>query len=169
MAKRLSAGLPSASAVLAGPELRCRQTAEAAGLTYTTDPALAESEFGAWAGLSFEEVQAACPDQAERWMRDPNAAPHGGESIAQLSERVAGWLSVQAQARGYLVAITHAGVIRAAILCALKAPLASFWAIDVSPLAITELHSRTDGWALTRTNCAIAPSRPTAKPARAPR
>jgi broad specificity phosphatase PhoE len=169
MAARLSAGIPSGSAVLAGPELRCRQTAEAAGLTYTTDPALAECDFGAWAGLSLEAVLTAWPDQAERWRHDTNAAPHGGESIAQLCERVAGWLSAQAQARGYLVAITHAGVIRAAILSALKAPLASFWAIDVSPLAITELHSRTDGWALTRANCATPPPRPTAKPERAPR
>ena len=89
-------------------------------------------------------------------MTDPEARPHGGESLAAFAARVSRWLDGQARLDGRAVAITHAGVVRAAVLHALGAPLLAFWRIDTTPLAITELHAHDGRWKVTCVNCASA-------------
>jgi broad specificity phosphatase PhoE len=86
------------------------------------------------------------------WMTDPEAAPHGGESLTALLQRVATWLDEQATQDGTAIAITHAGVVKAAVVHALDAPPSAFWRIDVSPLSITELHAHDGRWTVTRVN-----------------
>lgn len=81
----------------------------------------------------------------ELWLTDPAAAPHGGESIVDLTERVAGWLM---SVTSVTVAVTHPALIRAAILTALDIPPKSFWRIDIAPLSRTTLHYRNDRWTL---------------------
>ena len=51
-----------------------------------------------------------------------------------------------------MVAITHGGVVKAAVVHALGAPIAAFWQIDVAPLSITELHAHGGRWTLSRAN-----------------
>ena len=46
------------------------------------------------------------------------------------------------------MAITHGGVIKAAVLCALDAPLDAFWRIDVAPLSLTVLHAHDGRWSV---------------------
>lgn len=150
---------------LCSPAARCRQTAEAAGLgTPELDPRLLEAGFGAWAGRSLEEVHAEDPEAAGRWMTDPEAAPPGGESLAAFSARVAGWLDEQAGRDGRAVAITHGGVVKAAVVHALGAPIQSFWRVDVAPLSITTLHAHDGRWTVVQTNAPVA-TRRTAVPA----
>jgi broad specificity phosphatase PhoE len=157
------AALPGSFEALTSPALRCRQTAEAAGLSApSVEPALAECDFGAWAGRSLAEVQAAEPETAEAWMLDPQARPHGGESLATFAARVSAWLDSQAQLDGRAVAVTHAGVVKAAVIHALDGPLHALWRIDVAPLSITELHARDARWTVTRVNCVSNPPRHTA-------
>lgn len=88
-------------------------------------------------------------------MTDPHASPHGGETLAAFAVRVARWLDGQAARDDSAVVITHAGVVRAALVHALGAPLRSFWRVDAAPLAVTELHSRDGGWIVTRANCPL--------------
>jgi broad specificity phosphatase PhoE len=146
----LGAALPRNCEVLTSPALRCRQTAAAAGLgAPPVEPALAECDFGAWAGRSLADVDEA---EALAWMTDPETRPHGGESVATFAARVSGWLDGQAQLDGRAVAITHGGVVKAAVVHALGAPLAAFWRIDAAPLAITELHAHDGRWTVTRVN-----------------
>jgi broad specificity phosphatase PhoE len=149
----LASAVPSGCEVLASPARRCLQTAAAAGLSATVEPRLAECDFGSWAGRSLQEIHAERPGDAERWMTDPGADPHGGESLQAFNERVVGWLDEQRGGDGDLVAITHGGVVKAAVVNALDAPLRSFWRVGASPLAITELHAHGDGWTVTRVNC----------------
>jgi broad specificity phosphatase PhoE len=85
-------------------------------------------------------------------MTDPDAAPHGGESLTEVLARVARWLAEQAVLDGAAVAITHAGVVKACVVTALAAPPAAFWQIDVAPLSITELHAHDGRWTITRVN-----------------
>jgi broad specificity phosphatase PhoE len=142
---------------LCSPSLRCRQTAAAAGLrTWSVAPELAECDFGSWAGRTLADVCAADPVAAEAWMTDPTAAPHGGESLSSFMTRVGGWLDGQAQLDGRAIAVTHGGVVKAAIVHALGAPVAAFWRIDVTPLALTELHAHDGRWTVTRVNCRVA-------------
>ncbi|HEX3975810.1 MAG TPA: histidine phosphatase family protein [Solirubrobacteraceae bacterium] len=152
-AVHLGAAVPTGCEALCSPARRARQTADAAGLTVTTEPLLAECDFGAWAGRSLEEICTEHPEDAHLWMSDPDARPHGGESLSAFAARVRGWLEGQSAQDGFAVAITHGGVVKAAVIIALGAPLDAFWRVDVAPLAITELHAHGERWTLTRVNC----------------
>lgn len=151
-AARLAGRLPRRWEAVSSPALRCRETALAAGLDSTPDPALAECDFGSWVGRSLADIDAADPAGARAWMTDPDSAPHGGESLRDFARRVARWLDGQAQRSGNAVAVTHAGVVKGALVHALGAPIESFWRIDVAPLAITELHAHGRRWTISRVN-----------------
>jgi broad specificity phosphatase PhoE len=131
------------------PALRARQTAAALDLDAVAEPALREGDYGRWAGQSYEQVQAQAPDDVAAWLRDPAAAPHGGESILALIERVAAWMDGQLQSEGQTVAVTHASVIRAAVVHAIGAGPNSFWRIDVAPLAMARLTGQAGRWTLS--------------------
>jgi broad specificity phosphatase PhoE len=151
-AAKVSARLPRADEVLVSPALRARDTASLAGLIATGE-APGECDFGSWAGRTLRDVAASDEAGVLAWMTDPDAAPHGGEALTALLARVRDWLAVQASARsGTAIAITHAGVVKAAVVHALDAPSIAFWRIDVAPLSITELHAHDGRWTLTRVN-----------------
>jgi broad specificity phosphatase PhoE len=154
----LAALLPRRVEVVTSPARRCRQTAEAAGLEAGTDDAIGECDFGAWAGRTLADVNASDPGAVRAWMLDPDAAPHGGESLATFCARIARWLDAQAEREGRLVAITHGEVIKAALVHALGAPLLAFWRFDAAPLAFTELHVQGGRWTVARLNCPPAPT-----------
>lgn len=135
------------------PSLRASQTATALNLGAIAEPMLRDCDYGRWIGRTFEDVQAREPDAVLEWLSDPSAAPHGGEFIADLMTRVAGWLDAQNGTSGQVVAITHASVIRAAIVHAIEAAPRSFWRIDIAPLSVTTLSGNPNRWNLT----AIAP------------
>lgn len=153
-ATALAHALPSRCEAVCSPALRCRQTAAAAGLEATTVPEIAECDFGRWMGRTLAEVHAEEPDAARAWMTDPDARPHGGESLSAFAARVGRWLDVQAAADGAAVAITHGGVVKGALVHALGAPLEAFWRLDAAPLAVTELHAHDGRWTIARMNCA---------------
>ena len=139
---------------LCSPALRARETASAAALEATIEPVLCECDFGAWAGRTVAAVHEADPAAAVAWMTDPHARPHGGETLAELLARVGAWLDEQSERGGRTIAITHGGVVRAAVVHALGAPAPAVWRIDVAPLALTELHARDGRWTVARVNAA---------------
>jgi broad specificity phosphatase PhoE len=146
LAAALHGALPDHVA-LCSPALRCRQTATAAGLQQPTiEPAIAECDFGSWAGRTLAEIHASDPEVATCWMTDPAARPHGGESLLDVLARVGSWLDACEESA---IAITHGGVIKAALVHALGAPVDTFWRIAVAPLSIVELIRRCDTWELT--------------------
>ena len=122
------------------------------------EPALAECDFGAWSRRTLAELHAEDADAVGAWMTDAEASPHGGESLSGFASRVAGWLDGQGERSGRTVVVTHGGVVKAAVVHALGAPLAAFWRIDVAPLTLTELHCHDGRWTLVRANCAVPPS-----------
>ena len=69
------------------------ETAGALGLAATVDPGLADWHLGEWRGRALDEIAAAHPADVAAWLADPDAAPHGGESLTALLARVAGWLA----------------------------------------------------------------------------
>ena len=147
---------PARAEVVCSPSERCRATAEAAGLTIgSIEPAIAECDFGSWCGRSLDELVAERPADTRRWMADPDSAPHGGESLRAFVARVAGWLDEQARQDGTCLAITHGGVVKAAVVHALGAPIEAFWRVDCAPLARTELHAHQGRWTLTNVNVPV--------------
>jgi broad specificity phosphatase PhoE len=145
-AARLRAVLPEGSEVVSSPALRCRQTAEAAGLRARLEPQVVECDFGHWGGATLAGVDLAA---ARAWMTDPDAAPHGGETLRAFAARVAWWLDAGSDSA---TVITHGGVVRAAVVHALGAPLDVLWRIEVSPLSVTELQCHDGRWTLKRLN-----------------
>ena len=135
-------------AAYCGPEKRVRQTAELLGLSAAVEPRLADLDFGSWRGTVLSGV---LPADLAVWLTDPTRAPHGGESVVGLVQRVHGWMDSLASARGRLVAVTHPAVIRAAILVALDAPPKSFWRIDIAPMSRTVMNFRGQAWTLRNT------------------
>lgn len=79
--------------VVASPLRRTRETAEivaaALGLTPEFDDDLVELDFGAIEGLTFEEARDRHPLAARRFGVDITVAAPGGESVADVSVRVA--------------------------------------------------------------------------------
>ena len=135
-------------AAVCAPEKRTRQTAELLGLRAETEPMIADLNCGAWRGSVLNGVG---PAELTVWLTDPTQAPHGGESIVDLVQRVRGWLDSLTDRRGRLVAVTHPGIVRAAIIVALNAPPKAFWRIDVAPVSRTVMHLRGGAWTLRST------------------
>ena len=79
--------------VLASPLRRTRETAEivagALGLPVTLDDDLVELDFGDLEGLTFDEARSKHPLAARRFLDDVTVAAPEGESIADVSVRVA--------------------------------------------------------------------------------
>lgn len=134
----------------AAPSLAARQTAAFLSPDIGEEEALADWNCGRWAGRKLAEVQETEPEAMARWLSEPDAAPHGGESLAALHGRVTSWLDGRNGSERRIVAVTHAAVIRSAIIAILDAPLGSFWLLDVQPLSITELSGDGKRWRIRR-------------------
>jgi broad specificity phosphatase PhoE len=140
--------LRRADDIRTSPALRARQTAAALALHATVDPELRDCDQGRWAGRTLAEVEREEPDGIAAWLCDPDAAPHGGESLSRFYGRIADWMDRRETEKGHVIAITHPGVVRAAILKVLDAPLQSFWRIDIEPLSLTDLRHDGYRWVL---------------------
>ncbi|WP_192560392.1 histidine phosphatase family protein [Pseudomonas allokribbensis] len=123
--------------LICGPELRTRQTAAWFGHDAQVDEALRDCDWGRWQGQSIKDLQRDEPEALQAWLEDPGAAPHGGESVVQLGERVAAWLATLQTTPGHVVAVTHPFIMRAALMQVMQGQ--AFHSIDVEPLAVVEL------------------------------
>lgn len=144
----LSGRLAPCDIVLRSPAVAAAQTADGLALTANVEPLLRDCDFGRWTGRSLDEVQAQEPSAVAEWLRDPRAAPHGGESFADLTKRVGGWMDRMLAKDASVLAVTHALVIRAAIAHALGAGAEVFHHIDVAPLTRAKLSGGGGRWTL---------------------
>jgi broad specificity phosphatase PhoE len=126
-----------------GPEQACQATALCLGGEAEPIAELRECDFGTWAGRTLVDValQDACA--LEGWLHDPYAAPHGGESLAELINRVGGVLDDHPWPQGRSVAVVTPLVARAAAVHALGVPAEVIFRIDIAPLGRL-LISRSD-------------------------
>ncbi|MER7819167.1 histidine phosphatase family protein [Streptomyces sp. NPDC096153] len=143
-AASVKAALPPYSLALRAPSIRCAQTAEAVRVAATPENALRDIDYGRWTGRTRADIAAGDPHGLSAWLTDPDAAPHGGESVAGLCRRTGAWLgSLPDDAR--VLAITEAPVIRAALVHVLSAPARAFWHLDVPPLSVITVTLRDAG------------------------
>jgi broad specificity phosphatase PhoE len=140
--------MPSLGAAIAlsSPAACARETAEALGFAVQVTPELADMNYGEWCGRRLAELAEDVPHELAAWSRNPDAPLQGGESFAQVLVRVGGWLDALDETAS-VVAITHAPVIRAALLHALNAPAVSFAHIEIAPLSVVEIRRSARGWA----------------------
>ncbi|MFJ6988407.1 MULTISPECIES: histidine phosphatase family protein [unclassified Streptomyces] len=149
-ARAAAGSLPGGTRVVTSPSARCRETAAALGLDVqeaSVAAGLAGLDVGRWRGLTLAEVGAAEPEAVARWLADPASAPHGGESVRDLCDRVAVWLDAAA-GEGRTVAVVEPDVVRAVVVRVVGAPVEAFWRLDVAPLTATEVSGRSGRWNL---------------------
>ena len=143
---RLAGGLARYDRILCSPAVSARETAGGLELAASPEPALRDCDFGRWAGRPLAEIEALEPEALGLWLSDPEASPHGGESFAEVMIRVAEWMDALPENSGAILAITHAAVLRAAIVRALGAPTLSLLHIDVAPLGRARLARAHGVW-----------------------
>ncbi len=99
--------------------------------------------------MTLAEAMAREPQAVDVWLADPRSAPHGGESLHAFITRVGGWLDTRPADDGAsIIAVAEPGVIRAALIYALKAPPSVYWNVDVRPLSAITVLGRPGRWTL---------------------
>ncbi|GAA4232863.1 hypothetical protein GCM10022254_33920 [Actinomadura meridiana] len=147
-ARLLGGTLPRDAEAWSSPARAARETCAALGLDARPVAALAEAECGRWAGVPYAVVAENEPDALASWLSDPRAVPHGGESRADLADRVADWLGSGASG----IAVCDAGVIRAALAHVLGLDVMAADRFDLAPLSTTRLTSAGGGWRVAHVN-----------------
>jgi broad specificity phosphatase PhoE len=147
-ATALAGILPKADRALVSPNAAAVETAAALGLGAAVDERLRDCDYGRWQNMKFNQIILREPRKLVRWIKSPETAPHGGETIPEVIARIAAWMQDHSRLDGHTVAVTHSAVIRAAIVHVLEAELRSFWKIDVVPLAFADLRTNGRRWVL---------------------
>lgn len=108
--------------VYASPLGRAVATASAVAASHGLAPVLredlAEIDFGAFEGRTFDEIAASHPDTYARWMRAPASVRFpGGESFDDLRRRAISEVTriLREHEGGSVAAVTHGGIIRAVL------------------------------------------------------
>jgi probable phosphoglycerate mutase len=137
------------TAIHTSPRERAVSTAEpiamAAGLGLEIAHAADEVDFGIWSGKSFAEL-----DDDTDWRRwnanRANAATPAGERMRDIAARIAGHIDMLTgqYADGSIAIVTHAEVIRAAVLHYLDMPVGDYNRLQIDPASITTLA--TGAW-----------------------
>jgi broad specificity phosphatase PhoE len=155
-------GKETFAAVWASPLRRAQETAEAIarphGLPVQTHPGFSEMRFGAWEGLTGDEVRARFAEAYRRWREDPaNAVWPGAERLADVRARVlAGLGELRARYDGRRVCLVAHGITkRILILEALGLPLDRLWSFHVSYSGVSDLEFRDDWTAVHRMNTLV--------------
>lgn len=133
------------AAIQCSPQLRARQTASAiahAGrMPVLIARELDEVDVGDWTGRSFDEL--AHDPRWRRWNSErASARVPNGENMDEVQHRLAHHLAHVANSflNGRLVLVTHAEIIRTAILLLRRLPMQEFVRVHVDPASVTTLH-----------------------------
>jgi probable phosphoglycerate mutase len=149
VARRIAQDWPEVAVVYASPLQRTMHTAEAIArvLDLTSIPlaGLLDLDYGAWQGLSHQEVAARYDDLYTAWQLAPHTVQFpGGESLADVRARV--WPAVRGladQHAGETVVLVGHQVVNKVLLCAvLGLDDAHFWQIEQATgcLNVFEYH-----------------------------
>jgi broad specificity phosphatase PhoE len=135
------------AAVYTSPLERARASAELIAKPHSLElriaPAFREMSFGEWEGLLREELAARSVSEATAWREIPHqAAPPGGERLAEVAARVADGIAHlrEAHAGATVALVTHAIVTRLIVLQGLGLGPERLWSVDAAPAGITEIE-----------------------------
>ena len=149
LAKRAATSFGDVAAVVSSPLQRARQSAEriadAMGQEVTVNDAFVETDFGAWEGLTFEEVQQGWPNELTDWLTSGDASPPGGESFETVARRVSrGRDELIAKYPGAtVVVVSHVTPIKSLLRLALDAPISAMsrMHLDLASVSITNYYA----------------------------
>lgn len=144
---RLRSAVPRGSTVVSSPARRAQETAILLAANFAIDDRWSERDFGAWEGRRWADcwpdVPAAHLESADSYVA---YTPDGAEKHTDVLARVGAALDDAALSDTDLVAITHAGPIRAALIAA-GVPATAAYALVLPNLSATSLALTSNGWA----------------------
>ncbi|MER5825546.1 bifunctional RNase H/acid phosphatase [Streptomyces mirabilis] len=159
-AERVAAALAArgtVQAIVASPLTRTRQTAAAVaarlGLDVAIEDGLRETDFGAWEGLTFAEVQERYPEDLKTWLASPKAEPTGGgESFAATARRIATTRDklIASYAGRTVLLVSHVTPIKSLVRLAIGAPPESLYRMELSAASLSAVAYYADGNASLR-------------------
>jgi ribonuclease H / adenosylcobalamin/alpha-ribazole phosphatase len=142
--------------VVSSPLARTFATAEvvaqATGAELLVDDDLVETDFGEWEGLTFAQVMARWPEEMAAWTASVDAAPPGGESLADAARRALAALDrlLSEHGRKTIAVVSHVTPIKTIVCRALLAPPAALFRINLDVGSLSEVDWYADGPALVR-------------------
>ncbi len=124
---------------------------ESLGMIPEIDSDLREIDFGRWEGMTFDAIQASDPEAVARWARfEPDFAFPGGEAIEAFLTRIRRAAKRFSEFEGpSVLAVTHAGVIRAMICHLLGLSPRQYVLFDVKPASLTKIAVYGDSGVLS--------------------
>ena len=158
-------------AIVTSPVRRTRESAEVLapllGREVAEEPGFAEMEFGAWDGLTFDEVGERHREDLEAWLGSVDIAPGGtGESLLAVEERVlaARDRCLAEHAGRTVVVVSHVTPIKTMVAHVMEAPLQSLYRMELAPASVTVLafwppEGDHGPWASVRLLNALPPDR----------
>ena len=147
------------TAVYSSPLQRAYQTALPIAARHHLEAqkldALIELNFGSWEGRTRAEVLAESDEAASQlhaWERDANIAPPGGESFAEMQQRVSAAVEQLATAHPdqTIVLVSHVGPIKVLLCAAMGAPISSAFRIFLDPATISVIDWKDAEHAIVR-------------------
>jgi broad specificity phosphatase PhoE len=149
-------GVDRVGAALTSPLRRARQTAEpvtvALGVPLATHDGLLETDFGDWDGLTFAEARDRDPELHRSWLGDETVPPPGGESFADVGQRIGRLRDelVAAYPGQTLLLVSHVTPIKMLLRMALGAGSSVLYRLhlDLASLSVAEFYP--DGGASVR-------------------
>jgi alpha-ribazole phosphatase len=155
LGEALAARLPAPSRLLTSPLLRARQTAaaiadglakkgSAAPMEATVEERFVELDYGELDGTAPRDLQ---PGLWAGWRLDPGWRPPGGETLEEVSARVAAACDeLAAEAAGHdVVVVSHVSPIKAAVSWALGCGPELSWRLSLSVASITRVATGGPG------------------------
>jgi 2,3-bisphosphoglycerate-dependent phosphoglycerate mutase len=112
------------------------------------EPRLRELHFGEWQGLTYAEIKSCQPAALAAWEADwLNTAPPGGETLAQLVERVQSVYQeiLDSHPAETTLLVGHGGALQALLCLALGVPPERFWQFQLDNTGLTDLRIYPQG------------------------
>lgn len=130
------------SEVVASPMVRTQETAGVVaarlGLPVRVDAAFQEVDFGQWQGLTADEIEAGWPGALEPWSTTGRVHPPGGESVADVGERLRRGLDgLREGGPRTVVVVSHAIAIRAALGVTTGADPGTWCRLRIAPASVS--------------------------------
>jgi|HubBroStandDraft_1064217.scaffolds.fasta_scaffold432175_2 broad specificity phosphatase PhoE len=173
-AAALAGALGAVNRVLSSPLERARHTAAALarGRPVEIDQRWVEVDYGEFEGQALSDVPA---DIWQRWRREPEFRPPGGESLGEVARRVRGaceelFAEPGRGARapdGDVVVVSHVSPIKAAVAWALGVDHPLDWRLHLSTGSLTRIGWGSEGPSLHTFN-SVPPAEPPVAHAAAP-
>jgi probable phosphoglycerate mutase len=150
LADRLTVLAPDA-VLVTSPQARARQTAEAIAHRLDTvprvEPRLVEVSYGAWNGLTFDQVSVGWPAELDAWLAATSVAPPGGESMDSAGARYSEALNEvrRHQHERTIVLVGHGSMVKLMLRDVLDAGRRFLDTIQVDPAGLSVVDLFDDG------------------------